>query len=260
MDAPRKLAVAGGTGRVGHHVVDVLRERGHDAVPMARATGVDVITGQGVAEALAGVECVIDAATGPSPDQGAATEFFTTATQNLQKMGEAAGVQQMIVVSIIGIDRFTAGYSAAKLEHERAMQAGPIPARIVRASQFHEFVEQLIDWGRQGDVSYVQKMRTQPVAARTVAEALVDLATGSGSLPAAWLSDAPIVEIAGPREEHLVDLARLFTSRRGDAVRIEAWSNPDDPDRELSETGALLPGPDALLGGPTFEEWLDGAR
>ena len=119
------------------------------------------------------VECVIDAATGPSPDQGAATEFFTTATQNLQKMGEAAGVQQMIVVSIIGIDRFTAGYSAAKLEHERAMQAGPIPARIVRASQFHEFVEQLIDWGRQGDVSYVQKMRTQPVAARTV-----DLWTG----------------------------------------------------------------------------------
>jgi uncharacterized protein YbjT (DUF2867 family) len=259
MEAPRKIAVAGGTGRVGHHVVDVLRERGHDVVPMSRTTGVDVITGQGLAAALAGVEVVIDAATGPSPEQEAATEFFTTATQNLQKLGEAAGVQQVIVVSIIGIDRFTGGYSAAKLAHERAMLSGPISARIVRAAQFHEFVEQLIDWGRQGDVSYVQKMRTQPVAARTVAEALADLATGAASLPAAWSSGASFLEIAGPREEYLVDLAQLFTSRRGDPVKIEPWSNPDDPDRELYENGALLPGPDALLGGPTFEEWLDTA-
>ncbi|HMI70589.1 MAG TPA: NAD(P)H-binding protein, partial [Solirubrobacteraceae bacterium] len=177
MQSKRKIAVAGATGRVGRHVVDVLAERGHEAVAMSRATGVDVITGDGLAEALAGAECVIDVATGPSPDRQAATEFFTTATRNLHEAGERAGVQRIVVVSIIGTDRFTAGYGAAKLAHERATLSGPIPARVLRASQFHEFVAQLVDWGRQGEVSYVQRMRTQLVAARTVAEALAELAT-----------------------------------------------------------------------------------
>jgi uncharacterized protein YbjT (DUF2867 family) len=158
------------------------------------------------------------------------------------------------VVSIIGIDRFTAGYGAAKIAHERAMQAGPIPVSILRAAQFHELVAQLVEWGRQGEVSYVPKMRTQPVAARTVAAALVDLATGPAPAPGA--SGAPIAEIAGPREESLVDLARLLVARRGDPVRIEEVSDPADPDSDLNETGALLPGPDATLAGPTFEEWL----
>src|SRR5437773_6922489 len=114
----------------------------------------------------------------------------------------------MVVVSIIGIDRFTAGYNAAKLSHERAMLSGPIPARILRAAQFHEFVAQLVEWGRQGEVCYVPEMRTQLVAARTVAEALADLATGPDSASAPGFSGAPIWEIAGPREESLVDMAR----------------------------------------------------
>ena len=257
MQTKRKIAVAGATGRVGHHVVEVLNEVGHDVVAISRSNGVDIVTGDGLPEAMAGVECVIDAATGPSPDQEAATQFFTTAARNLNEVGQRAGVRRMVVVSIIGTDRATAGYGAAKLAHERAMLSGPIPARILRAAQFHEFVPQLVEWGRQGDVSYVQKMRTQLVAARTVAEALVDLATGPESVAALGSSEAPFPEIAVPREESLVEMATLLMTRRGDPVRIVGVTNPDDPDGHLYESGALLPGLHATLAGPTFEEWLD---
>ena len=164
-----RIAVAGATGRVGRHVVDVLRGGGHDVVAISRSNGVDVITGDGLAAALKGVETVIDVTTGPSPEQGPATEFFTTAIRNLEEAGVQAGVQKLVVVSIIGVDKSTAGYGAAKLAHERAALAGPIPARILRAAQFHELVEMLMGWGRQGDVVYLPKMRTQIVEARTVA-------------------------------------------------------------------------------------------
>ena len=257
LQTPMKIAVAGATGRVGRHVVDVLTAEGHDVVAMSRSSGVDVVTGQGLDEALTGVECIIDAATGPSPDQKAATEFFTAAARNLHQAGERAGVRRMVVVSIIGTDRFTAGYGAAKIAHEKAMLSGPIPVRVLRAAQFHEFVAQLVEWGRQGEVSLVPRMRIQPVAARTVAQALADLAADPESAPAPGSSEVPMLEIAGPREENLADLARLLVARRGDPLRIEGASDPADPDRDLYETGALLPGPDAILAGPTFEEWLN---
>ncbi len=161
----------------------------------------------------------------------------------------------MVVVSIIGTDRFTTGYGAAKVIHERAMLSGPIPVRILRAAQFHELVAQLVEWGRKGEVSYVPKMRTQLVAARAVAQALADLATGPESVFELGSSRRSILEIAGPREESLVDMARLLVARRKDPVKIEGVRDPDY--RDLYETGALLPGPDAILAGPTFEEWLD---
>jgi uncharacterized protein YbjT (DUF2867 family) len=252
MDASKKVAVAGATGRVGRHVVDVLVEQGHDAVAISRSSGVDVITGEGLAEALGGAEVVIDVATGPSPERADATEFFTTAAQNLHEAGERAGVKRMVVVSIVGTDRYVGGYGAAKIEHERAALSGPISARILRATQFHEFVPLLLDWGRRGELAYVPKMRTQPVAARAVAERLVELALD----PASTDGDT-IPEIAGPREERLVELARLYAAWRGDPVRIEEESDPGDPDREINERGGLLPGPDATLAGPTFEEWVD---
>ena len=199
----RKIAVAGATGRVGSHTVDVLKEKGYEVVPISRSVGVDLVTGEGLAEALDGVESVVDAASGASPDQQDATEFFTATTRNLQQAGERAGVQRFVVVSIIGIDRFTAGYGAAKQVHEQAMLAGPIPVRIARAAQFHEFVPQLVDWGTQDGVSYLPKMRTQLVASRTVAETLADLVDE----PESAVNGAPLVEIAGPREENLVDVA-----------------------------------------------------
>ena len=243
------IAVAGATGRVGRHVVDVLQARGHDVVAISRSTGVDVISGEGLADALKGVGCIVDTATGPSAEQQAATDFFTTAARNLHQAGERAGVRRIVVVSIIGCDRFSGGYGAAKVAHEQALLAGPIPTRVLRAAQFHEFVEQLVDWGRQAEVSYVPKMRTQLVAARTVAETLADLASGSEPPPEG------IPEIAGPREESLVSMARKLVAHRGDALRIEGVSDPDD--HALYEGGALLPSEHAILAGPTFEEWLD---
>src|SRR6266566_914122 len=205
-----RIAVAGATGRVGRHVVDVLHEGGHDVVAISRANGVDVVTGEGLAGALAGVEVVIDTSTGPSAEQGPATEFFLTATRNLEEEGAKAGVRRLVLVSIIAVDKNTGGYGAAKLAQERAVLAGPIPGRILRAAQFHEFVEVLMGWGRQGDVVYLPAMRAQLVAAK-----------------------------------------------RGDQVKIEAVSNPADPDDALNSNGGLLPGPHATLAGPTFAEWLE---
>jgi uncharacterized protein YbjT (DUF2867 family) len=255
METHGKIAVAGATGRVGRHVVDVLAQQGHDVVAISRSDGVDVVTGERLADALRRVESVVDATSGASPEQAAATDFFTAATRNLQQFGAQAGVRRIVVVSIIGTDRFTAGYGAAKQAHERAMLAGPVPATIVRAAQFHEFVAQLMDWGRQNGAIYLPKMRTQLVAARTVAETLADLATGRGPA-ASGGNGTPMLEIAGPREENLVEAARLLAQHRGEKVRIKAVSNPDDPDDALYESGALLPGPHAILAGPTFEEWL----
>jgi uncharacterized protein YbjT (DUF2867 family) len=248
MEASTSIAVAGATGRVGSHVVDLLESAGHDVVAIARSRGVDVISGDGLARALSGVECIVDAATGPSPEERAATEFFTTATRNLHEAGRAAGVERMVTVSIVGCDRFSAGYNVAKVAHERAALSGPIPARILRAAQFHEFVGQLLDWSTRGDVGYVPAMRTQLVAAKTVAEALVEMALGA--------TDGPISEIAGPRAERLVEMAQLLAAKRGTPAHVEEASDPDDPDRELFATDGLLPGPHATLAGPTFEEWL----
>ena len=250
--AKGKFAVAGATGRLGRHAVDLLESAGHDVVPMSRATGVDVITREGLPQALSGVECIIDATTGPSPEEAAATEFFTMATRNIHEVGAAAGVERLVVVSIIGCDRFSAGYNVAKVAHEQSALAGPLPARILRAAQFHEFVGQLLDWGTQDGVAYVPVMLTQLVAARTVAERLVDLALA----PDDQASDGVIPEVAGPRVERLVEMARLAAAKHGQPERVEETSDPNDPDRELFAGDGLLPGPHATIAGPTFEAWL----
>ncbi|MGH3201748.1 MAG: SDR family oxidoreductase [Streptosporangiaceae bacterium] len=241
-----KIAVAGATGRLGRHVTEVLTERGHQVVAISRATGVDIITGSGLAAALEGVEVIVDAATSPSPEQRAATEFFVTAAHNLQQ----ADVRRAVVVSIINIDTFTGGYGAAKIAHEEAWRSGPIPVQIVRAAQFHEFVAQLLDWGTRGDVATVPEMRTQIVSARTVAEVIADAAESPAE-------PTGIIEIAGPREEHLLELARILVARRGTPVTVREGRDPADPDADLQATGGLLPGPRARLAGPTFAEWLD---
>jgi uncharacterized protein YbjT (DUF2867 family) len=248
---PMKIAVAGGTGRLGRHVVEVGVVRGHEMVSMSRASGVDVITGEGLDDALVGVDVIIDAATGPSPEEQAATDFFVTAAGRLQEAGRRNGVERAVVVSIIGTDKFSGGYGVAKVAHENAWRAGPIPARVVRAAQFHEFVGQLLDWGGQGEVSVVPEMTTQIVAARTVAEVILDVATSPD-----FASDE-LVEVAGPRRESLVELATLLASRRGTPLKVESVLDPDDRDAQMQATGGLLPGPEAHLGGPTFEQWLD---
>jgi uncharacterized protein YbjT (DUF2867 family) len=241
------FAVAGATGRLGRHVVDVLAERGHQVVPMSRATGVDIVTGDGLAEALTGVDVIVDVASWHASEQDAATEFFRASARNLQEEGRKAGVARIAVASIIGVDKATAGFVAAKKVHEELVLSGPLPVRILRAAQFHEFVGQLLEW-RQGDVAYVPDLPTQLVACRTVAEALAGLAT-AGNAPV-----LPVPEIAGPRKESMADAARLLGARRG--VEVVAVDGSAMPDAEIAADGGFLPSPHATLAGPTFAEWL----
>jgi uncharacterized protein YbjT (DUF2867 family) len=191
----QRIAVTGATGHAGSPLVEILEQRGHDVVPIARSKGVDVVSGEGLDAALAGVETIIDTATGPSPDQEEATAFFTASARNLQRAGAAAGAKRIVLPSIIGIDKFHGGYNAAKVAQERTLLEGPLPVRIVRAAQFHEFVEPLVGWTIQDGVARVPEMKMQPVAARDVAEALADAAEERE------IENGRITELAGPQEE-----------------------------------------------------------
>jgi uncharacterized protein YbjT (DUF2867 family) len=254
----QRIAVTGATGRVGSHLVEILAQRGHDVIPIARSRGVDVVTGEGLDAALVGVETIIDAATGPSPDEEQATAFFTASARNVQRAGAAAGVKRIVVVSIIGIDKFHGGYNAAKLAHEQTLLEGPLPVRIVRAAQFHEFVGPLVGWTVQDGVAHIPEMRTQLVAARVVAEALADAAEEPE------IRNGRITEVAGPQPERLAEVAAVLFASRGDSVEIREsrgglLAQPGDPDADAYAEGAALPNPGATLAGPTFEEWLEAA-
>src|ERR687898_1058169 len=233
----QKTAVTGATGRAGSQLVEILEQRGHDVVPIARSKGVDVVSGEGLDEALAWAETIIDTATGPSPDQGAATQFFTASARNLQRAGAAAGARRIVVVSIIGIDKFQGGYNAAKMAQERTLLEGPLPVRIVRAAQFHEFVGQLAGWTIRDGVAYLPEMQTQLVAARVVAEALADAAEEPE------IENGRITEVAGPREERLADVAAVLFASRRDSFEIRERRQPGDPDAAAYAEGAALPNP-----------------
>ena len=254
----QKIAVAGATGRVGSPLVEILKQRGHDVVPIARSMGVDVVSGEGLDDALVGVEVIIDAATGPSPDQEEATAFFVASARNLQRAGADAGAKRIVVVSIIGIDKFHGGYNAAKVAHEQTLLEGPLPVRIVRAAQFHEFVGPLVGWTIQDGVAYVPEMRTQLVAARVVADALADAAEEQE------IENGRITEVAGPKAERLADAAAALFASRGDSVEIREsrgglLGEPGGADATAYAEGAALPSQGAKLAGPSFEEWLNAA-
>jgi len=254
----QKIAVTGATGRLGSHLVEILRQRGHDVVPISRSTGVDVVTGEGLDDALVGVETIIDAATGPSPDEASAKAFFAASATNVQRAGAAAGAQRIVVVSIIGIDKFESGYNAAKQVQEQTLLEGPLPVRIVRAAQFHEFVEPLLGWTIQDGVAYVPEFQTQLVAARAAAEAVVDAAEEPE------IENGKITEVAGPRAERLADVAATVFAKRGETVEIREsrgglLADPGAPDATAYAEGAALPNPGAKLAGPSFEQWLQAA-
>jgi uncharacterized protein YbjT (DUF2867 family) len=246
----QKIAVTGATGRLGSPLIEILEQRGHDVVPISRSKGVDVVSGEGLDEALAGVETIIDTATGPTPDQEEETAFFTASARNLQRAGAEAGARGIVVVSIIGIDKFQGGYNAAKLAQEQALLEGPLPVRIVRAAQFHEFFDQFVGWMTQDGVAYLPEMQTQPVAARVVAETLADAAEEPE------IENGKTTEVAGPREERLADVAAALFANRGDSTEIREAPQTDDPDAKAYAEGAALPNPGAKLAGPSFEEWL----
>ena len=238
-----KIAVAGGTGVVGRHVVEVARERGHDVVVLARAEGVDLTTGAGLAERLAGVAAVVDVTSVRTQRREASQAFFGDVTRHLQ----AAGPAHLVALSIVGIDDVDTGYYAGKRLQERLLAEGTVPWSVLRATQFHEFAEQVLHFARVGPFSLVPRMLSQPVAAREVAEALVVLAEGDP------VGRAP--ELAGPDRLQMVDLARRLSRTRGLGRRVVPVRLPGAAGKAM-RSGALTPSGDGPRGRVTFDEWL----
>ncbi len=243
-----RVAVIGGTGLVGRHATKALRYAGHDAVVVARSTGTDVTTGANLDAALAGVQAVIDVTNTAAGDAAAARKFFATTTGQLLAAEQEAGVTHHVVLSIVGVDRVegNAHYAGKRLQEEIAL-AGPIPATIVRATQFHEFAAMVVDWTRQGDVATVPPLLLQPVATSDVGQVLAEIATGT---PQGRARD-----LAGPETQDLVDMARRTLTARGQSVRlVPSWRGGLFGVEMAGEV--LLPGPDAQLAPTTFDAWL----
>jgi uncharacterized protein YbjT (DUF2867 family) len=242
-----RIAIAGGTGTVGSLTAAEAERRGHEVVVMARSRGVDLVSGTGVADALAGAEVVIDLASVATLAAGASRRFFRTATGNLLAAAATAGVPHVVALSIVGIDSNPRGYYAGKLAQEEVVITGPVPWTLLRTTQFHEFAGQIAARARFGPLQLAPHARVQPVAAALVAERLVDLAEGE---PAGRVRD-----LGGPREEDLADLIAQWVRRRGGSRRVLPVNLPTGQMRSMRQ-GTVLPGADAELAGPTFGQWL----
>ncbi len=243
-----RIAVAGGTGTVGAHVTDIARGRGHDVVVLTRSSGVDLVTGRGVDAAIAGADTVIDVASTMTLKTAEAVAFFEAVTRTLLAAEGRVGVGHHVALSIVGIDGATDGYYVGKLAQERLVAAGAVPWTILRATQFHEFAAQVYASAKVGPFHVVPRMRTQPIAAREVAERLVDLAEAGPS--------GRVADLAGPREESLPVMIRSYARATGHRGWIPALALPGESGRRQRD-GSALPGPGATLGRETFAEWLE---
>jgi uncharacterized protein YbjT (DUF2867 family) len=243
-----KIVVIGGTGRVGSKLVDMLREQGHEALAASPNTGVNTITGEGVAEALDGASVVVDVSNSPSFEDAAVLEFFTTSTRTLLDAEATAGVGHHVAMSIVGADRLPdSGYLRAKVAQEQLIAAGAIPYSIVRATQFFEFIDSIVAAATEGDTVRVSPMLIQPMAAEDVARAVAGVATG-----------APLngmVEIGGPETFPIDELVGRDLAARHDPRRVVADPHARYFGTELEER-SLVAGPDAHLGAIHFEDWL----
>lgn len=243
---PVRIAVAGGTGLVGRLVVDEVRRVGAAPVVIARSTGVDLTTGEGLDDVLAGVEVVVDVSNVETMSARTSIDFFESATGHLLAAGERAGVRHHVTLSIVGCDVVDMGYYLGKRRQEELVAAGPLPWTILRATQFHEFAGQMIDRSPR-PVALALRMLTQPVAARDVATALVACALGG---PAGRAAD-----LAGPRPERLDRLVRAELRRRGSRRLAVPLPMTGRIGRQVRD-GGLLPGPGAGLTTQAFDEWL----
>ena len=246
-----KVIVVGGAGIAGRQVVEALRRKGATVTPVSRRTGVDVATGVGLDQVLSGAERVVDVSSDASPDEATARAFFTASAQHLQRASERAGVERLVVLSIVGVDRLSGGYGAAKMDQERAIRSGPVPAFVLRSTQFYELLYRLRDWGPKDGVWGVPEQLIQPVAVAAMARVLADFVLAE--------DPAGVAEVAGPRQEQLVEMARQWAARRGETVEVRGVSD-DSADARTSREGGLLPGPDATIIGPTFQQWLDAGE
>lgn len=239
-----KIAVAGSTGLVGSRLTTLARAEGHEVVELARSTGFDLLSADGLEAALAGAEAVVDVTQSPSLDEEEASRFFTTVAGNLGRAATAAGVRRTVVLSIVGVDATPDyGYYVAKLAQENAAREAAPGVAVLRATQFHEFAGQMLEWNTSDGVARIMDAPTQPVAVSEIVRLLLDLATGT--------VDGD-VQLAGPREESLVDQVRRLVARSGSDVAVEPAPAP----ASIAD-GSMLPGADAVLRGPTWEEWLD---
>ena len=246
-----KIVVIGGTGLIGSKLVKKLREHGHEAVAASPNSGVNSVTGEGLADALKGASVVVDVTNSPSWEDAAVLKFFETSTRNLLAGEAAAGVGHHVALSVVGTERLLeSGFFRAKLAQENLIKASSIPYSIVRATQFFEFVKQIADSSTVGNQVRLPPALFQPMAADDVASAVARIAISS-----------PVngtVEIAGPEQFRLDQLARMDLAARRDPREVIS-----DPDARyvgvaVSER-ALVPGANAQLGESHFEDWLKKA-
>lgn len=240
-----RVAVAGGTGVAGRATVEELEAAGHETVVIARSTGVDLFTGTGLAEALEGVQAVVDTTNVDTVRRGKAESFFETESRHLVHAAREAGVGHIVALSIVGIDRVPFGYYQGKLRQEAVLAESEVPVSILRTTQFHEFAAQYLA-RMKGPVVAVPRWRSRPVSAREVGGTLASLAV---SAPRDQL------ELAGPEEEHMAELVRRVAEMRGLHRRIVEFTMPGAAGRALAAGGAL-PNGRSLRGTQTFDQWL----
>ena len=231
-----RIAVAGGTGTVGRLVVEAVRERGHEAVVLTRSSGVDLMGGEGLAAALDGADAVVDVTSTRSTSAAASARFFATVTRHLLAAERAAGVGHHVALSIIGAAGVDKGYYAGKKAQEDLVTAADVGWSLLRTTQFHEFVTQVMARTSIGPVAVVPTMRSQPVAAAEVGEALAEIALGA---PRGLDRD-----LGGPREENVADMARRYLAATAQRRRVLQVPLPGAWGRAMRD-GSLLPGPDA---------------
>lgn len=242
-----RVVVAGATGRIGSRTIVRLRDHGVEVVPVSRRHGVDVITGDGLDEALRGAEVLVDVTDAPARTEGAGLQFFRTATTNLLAAAVAAGVEHHVVLSAVGADSLWSDYFRAKLLQEDMVRSSPVPHSIVRATPFFESIEAMVEKNTVYDHVHVAPVLACPVSTDDVAVAVAHVAVG---LPLFGL-----LEVAGPEVRHLDELAGEVLTARGDERVVVPDAQARYFGAELRER-TLLPGADPHIGHTPFSEWL----
>jgi uncharacterized protein YbjT (DUF2867 family) len=246
-----KIVVIGGTGRIGSKVVNKLREHGHEAIAAAPNTGVNTLTGEGLAEVLKGASVVVDVSDSPAWDDAAVLKFFETSTRNQLKYEAEAGVGHHVALSVVGTDRLSeSGYFRGKIAQEKLIRESSIPYTIVHATQFFEFLKGLADWSMVGNEVHLPPVLFQPMAAEDVASGVAEVAV---SPPA-----NDIVEIGGPEQFRLDELVRRRLESLKDPRKVITDPNARYSGAKISEK-TLVPGSNARLGETRFETWLQSA-
>jgi uncharacterized protein YbjT (DUF2867 family) len=243
-----KVVVIGGSGLIGSKLVAKLTEHGHDALAASPNSGVNTLTGEGLAEAMEGASVVVDVSNSPSFEDAAVLDFFQTSTRNLLAAEAAAGVGHHVALSVVGTDRLpTSGYFRAKVAQEQLIKGSPIPYSIVHATQFFEFIKSIAQSATDGDTVRLAPVLIQPMAADDVAAAVGRVAVGP---PLNGMR-----EIGGPEQFRLDELVRQGLAARNDPRQVVADPHAPYFGAELGER-TLIPGDGAQLGTIRFEDWL----